>query len=51
MPVASIELISTRFHDYLFIFVLKCVVEMALFKYVTKETDKLVEGEEFVKGN
>ena len=51
MPVASIELSSTRFHNYLFIFVLKCVVEMALFKYLTKEKDKLVEGEEFVKAN
>jgi hypothetical protein len=51
MPVASIELSSTHFHNYLFIFVLKCVVEMALFKYLTKEKDKLVEGEEFVKAN
>jgi hypothetical protein len=24
---------------------------MALFKYLTKEKDKLVEGEEFVKAN
>jgi hypothetical protein len=51
MPVASIELSSTHFHNYLFIFVLKCVVEMALYKYLTKEKDKLVEGEEFVKAN
>ena len=49
--VASIELSSTHFHNYLFIFVLKCVIEMALFKYLTKEKDKLVEGEEFVKAN
>ena len=51
MPVASIELSSTHFHNYLFIFVLKCVVEMAFYKYLTKEKDKLVEGEEFVKAN
>ena len=51
MPVASIELSSTHSHNYLFIFVLKCVVEMALYKYLTKEKDKLVEGEEFVEAN
>jgi hypothetical protein len=62
MPVANIELSSTHVHNYLFIFVFKCVVEMALFKYLAKEIrvitklpnsekDKLVEGEEFVKAN